>query len=104
MNISTPVSPDEKLHLLACAREGSTLMRAMSHEGRLLICCHLMEGERSVSELEALLDMRQSAVSQQLSRLRQDRIVDSRREGKTIWYRLTCPKARALMHAMYRIL
>jgi DNA-binding transcriptional ArsR family regulator len=101
MNVVSPVMPDIQAHLLECAREGSTLMRALSHEGRLLICCHLLTGERSVGELETLLRMRQSAVSQQLARLRQDGIVHARRDGKTIWYSLACPRARTLMSAMH---
>ena len=53
-----------------------------------MILCHLAEGERSVTELERLLEARQSAVSQQLARLRLEGLVDNRREGKTIYYRL----------------
>lgn len=64
------------------------LLKTLGHEGRLRIICHLAAGERSVSELEALLDMRQAAVSQQLSRLRLDGMVTSSRRGKAIIYRL----------------
>jgi ArsR family transcriptional regulator len=87
-------------HLLECAKDSAALMRALSHEGRLLICCHLLTGEKSVGELETLLGMRQSAVSQQLARLRQDRIVKARRDGKTIWYSLACAKAEAVMQTL----
>lgn len=100
MNVVSPVEPDMQAHLLECAKDGAILMRALSHEGRLLICCHLLSGERSVSELEELLGMRQSAVSQQLARLRQDRIVRARRDGKTIWYSLACTKAEAVMQTL----
>jgi ArsR family transcriptional regulator, virulence genes transcriptional regulator len=103
MNVVSPVEPDMQAHLLECARDGAILMRALSHEGRLLICCHLLGGERSVGELESLLGMRQSAVSQQLARLRQDGIVQARRDGKTIWYSLACPRARALMATMHSL-
>jgi ArsR family transcriptional regulator len=97
MNQLGPVTASDHSRMLACARESADLMRALSHEGRMLICCHLLAGERSVSELEDLLGMRQSAVSQQLARLRQDGIVAARRDGKTIWYTLACEKTVALM-------
>lgn len=65
------------------------LLKALGHEGRLRIICYLAAGERSVSELEELLGMRQAAVSQQLARLRLDGVVTSRRHGKAIIYRLS---------------
>ena len=64
----------------------ATLFKAMGHEGRLTILCHLAEGERSVTALETLLGQRQAAVSQQLARLRLEGMVSTRREGKTIFY------------------
>ncbi|MFO7856034.1 MAG: metalloregulator ArsR/SmtB family transcription factor [Paracoccaceae bacterium] len=70
------------------AEEATAFLKALAHEGRLMILCHLAEGERSVTELERLLAARQSAVSQQLARLRLEGLVDNRREGKTIYYRL----------------
>ena len=101
MNVVGPVTPAEQEYLLSCAKQGADLMRALSHEGRLLICCHLLTGERSVGELETLLEMRQSAVSQQLARLRQDGIVAARRDGKTIWYSLASGRAHALLAKMH---
>ena len=62
------------------------LFKAMGHEGRLSILCHLAEGERSVTALELLLGQRQAAVSQQLARLRLEGLVSTRRDGKTIFY------------------
>ncbi len=72
--------------LIRQAREASELMKALSHETRLVILCHLCDGEKSVSELETLLGMPQATVSQQLARLRLDRLVSSRRDGRTIYY------------------
>lgn len=68
------------------ATEASGFLKALSHEGRLMILCHLAAGERSVTELEALLGARQAAVSQQLARLRLEGLVTTRREGKAIFY------------------
>lgn len=70
----------------------SAFLKALSHEGRLMILFHLSDGERSVSELERSLGARQAAVSQQLARLRSDGLVASRRNGKTILYRINDPR------------
>jgi len=72
--------------LVEHARKTSELLKALSHESRLLILCLLSDGEKSVSELEELMSMPQAAVSQQLARLRFDRLVRTRREGRTIYY------------------
>ena len=79
------------------AAEAAAFLRAFGHEGRLLILCHLTHGERSVAELERLLSSRQPAVSQQLGRLRADGLVEPRREGKQIYYRIKDPKVRRLI-------
>jgi DNA-binding transcriptional ArsR family regulator len=85
------------------AAEAAALLKALSHEGRLMILCHLASGEKSVSELEALLDARQAAVSQQLARLRSEGLVEGRREGKTIFYTIRDPKAAAVVAIVYRL-
>jgi ArsR family transcriptional regulator len=79
---------DNGLHYPAA----SAFLKALSHEGRLMILFHLSDGERSVSELERRLGARQAAVSQQLARLRSDGLVASRRNGKTIIYRINDPR------------
>ena len=74
------------------AKSASCFLKAISHEGRLMILCHLVSGEKSVTELEDLILARQAAVSQQLSRLRLEGLVIPRRDGKTIYYRLVADK------------
>ena len=76
-------------------------LKAISHEGRLMILCHLVNGEKSVTELETLLSARQAAVSQQLGRLRLEGLVRPRREGKTIYYSLTDDKSRKIIGLVY---
>jgi ArsR family transcriptional regulator len=83
------------------AEAASNFLKAFSHEGRLLILCHLVKGERTVTELEELLSSRQAAVSQQLSRLRLEGIVKFRREGKSMYYSIDDPKAGALIKLLY---
>ena len=85
------------------ATEASNFLKAISHEGRLMILCHLVTGEKSVTELEQLLSVRQAAVSQQLSRLRLEGLVTPRRDGKTIYYRLTDDKPRRILETVYDI-
>jgi DNA-binding transcriptional ArsR family regulator len=79
-------------HLVPRAPEAAAFLKALSHEGRLMILCHLAVGERSVTELEHLLGSRQAAVSQQLARLRLEGLVTTRREGKAIYYAIQDPK------------
>ncbi|MEZ5884260.1 MAG: metalloregulator ArsR/SmtB family transcription factor [Paracoccaceae bacterium] len=83
------------------AQEASNLLKALAHEGRLMIMCHLASGEKSVTELEILLESRQAAVSQQLARLRLENIVTCRREGKAIYYSLRDPKAARIVELVY---
>ncbi|MQQ10698.1 metalloregulator ArsR/SmtB family transcription factor [Epibacterium sp. SM1979] len=83
------------------AQRASNFLKAISHEGRLMILCHLASGEKSVTELEELLSARQAAVSQQLSRLRLEGLVTPRRDGKTIYYRLTDDRPKQIMEVVY---
>ena len=82
------------------AREASDFLKALSHESRLLLLCALSEGECSVGQLENILGERQSTVSQQLARLRLDRLVSTRRDGKTIYYSLADENVRAILEAL----
>lgn len=89
----------DAMHKHAC--EAAEFLKAISHEGRLMILCHLTTGEKSVSELEELLSARQAAVSQQLSRLRLEGLVSPRREGKAIYYSLTDERAKRILSVVY---
>ncbi|MBK1634440.1 ArsR/SmtB family transcription factor [Rhodovulum adriaticum] len=83
------------------AETASSFLKALSHEGRLMILCHLSTGEKTVTELETLLSSRQAAVSQQLARLRLEGLVTFRREGKAIYYALADERARRMLDLMY---
>lgn len=83
------------------AETAANFLKAISHEGRLMILCHLTTGEKSVTELEDLLSARQAAVSQQLSRLRLEGLVKPRREGKAIYYSLTDDRPKQIMEVVY---
>jgi DNA-binding transcriptional ArsR family regulator len=87
--------------LRANSRKATALLKAMANERRLTILCHLAGGERSVGSIEAVLDLSQSALSQHLARLRADKLVLTRREGQTIYYRLASAEATAVMMALH---
>jgi len=87
--------------MMQSACDASHFLKAISHEGRLMTLCHLSTGEKSVTELETLLSARQAAVSQQLSRLRHEGLVAPRRDGKTIYYRLTDRRAIKILEVVY---
>lgn len=85
------------------ARQASDFLKALAHENRLLILGLIAARERSVTELENLLSLRQPAVSQQLARLRVDGLVRTRREGKAIYYSLASERVRRLMLVMHEM-
>lgn len=88
--------------MIANAREASEFLKALSHEARLVILCLLIEGEKSVTEIEQLLSLRQPTVSQQLARLRADDLVETRRDGKNIYYSLARTEVREIIEALHR--
>jgi ArsR family transcriptional regulator, virulence genes transcriptional regulator len=89
--------------MAANALRASDFLKALANPHRLLILCHLAEGEMSVGELEQLLKLRQPTLSQQLARLREDALVDTRRAGKMIYYRLASNDARRIIGLLYEL-
>ncbi len=87
--------------MIVQATAAASFLKALSHEGRLMILCHLSSGEKSVTELERLLSSRQAAVSQQLARLRLEGLVNSRRDGKAIYYSIQDPKVSRTIELVY---
>lgn len=88
--------------LAESSREASRFLKVFANENRLMILCILSEGEYSVTELEQLLAIRQPTLSQQLSRLREDKLVRTRRDGKSIYYSLNSNQVREVMDVIYR--
>ena len=99
--ITKDTTPTEFDVVVEKAKSASNFLKAISHEGRLMILCHLVSGEKSVTELEELISARQAAVSQQLSRLRLEGLVIPRRDGKTIYYRLADDKPKRVLEVIY---
>jgi DNA-binding transcriptional ArsR family regulator len=97
---SRDMSPELAI-MMQKARKASDFLKALAHENRLMILCLLAERERSVTELEAALELSQASVSQQLARLRHEGLVETRRDGRTIYYSLPDETTRRFMQAIY---
>ncbi len=85
----------------AAASQACRLMKVLANADRLLILCQLSQGEKRVGELEELLGIVQPTLSQQLTVLRDEGLVSTRREGKAIYYQLCSPQALAVMQVLY---
>jgi DNA-binding transcriptional ArsR family regulator len=83
------------------AADAAGLMKALGNESRLMILCMLADRERSVGELNETIPLSQSALSQQLARLRQQGIVRTRRESQTIFYSLADGPAEKIIHLLH---
>ena len=94
-----PAAADMREH----ASDAAGLMKALGNESRLMILCVLAEGERSVGELNTIIPLSQSALSQQLARLRQQGLVDTRRESQTIYYSLASGPADRVINLLHEI-
>lgn len=101
MTLTQPPAPPQEME--ANARNAAAYLKTLAHEGRLMILCHLGTGEKSVGELEVLLGIRQAAVSQMLARLREEGLVRTRREGKTIWYSLADDRTNQVIGLLYKL-
>ncbi|MGD0632873.1 MAG: metalloregulator ArsR/SmtB family transcription factor [Beijerinckiaceae bacterium] len=98
----TPAALD-MLQMRDSARSVTALLRALANEDRLLLLCQMAQGERSVGDLEAQLDIRQPTLSQQLGVLRAEGLVTTRREGKRIYYAVADPKVLTLLGTLYTL-
>lgn len=85
------------------ADQAGKLLKTLANPDRLLLLCQLSQGERSVGELEALLNIQQPTLSQQLAVLRREQLVDTRREGKQIFYCISSPQALAVINTLYQL-
>lgn len=85
------------------ARQATNILRLLANEDRLLLLCQLTHGERSVSELEEALDIRQPTLSQQLGVLRNEGLVNTRRDGKRMFYSVADPNVLQLLGFLYKL-
>ncbi|NDP59947.1 MAG: winged helix-turn-helix transcriptional regulator [Oxalobacteraceae bacterium] len=96
--MSAPPIPLDQLQ--ASAVQASALLKALSNPTRLLLLCQIGQGEYCVGELETLTGIRQPTLSQQLTILRAEALVSTRREGKQIYYRIASTQALAVMQVL----
>ncbi len=97
------LSPAELKAMQANAGEAVDVLRALSNETRLLVLCQLGRGEKSVGELNSLVGLSQSALSQHLAKLRAEGLVATRREAQTIFYRIADSRVTDLVAALHDI-
>jgi DNA-binding transcriptional ArsR family regulator len=105
LDISQPLSPAtgaiELNAMQASAAQACRFLKVLANPDRLMILCQLAQGERRVGELEELLGIVQPTLSQQLTVLREEQLVSTRREGKNIYYQFSSPPALAVMKVLY---
>lgn len=89
--------------MMASAEQASRFLKTLSNPNRLLILCILSQGERSVGELEELLKIRQPTLSQQLAILRDEALVETRRDGKQIFYKLASDETERVIGLLYEL-
>lgn len=94
------VDPDQ---MAQAADQASELLKSLANRHRLLILCQLTDGERSVGDLAEFLNLRDSTVSQHLSLLRRDGLVQARRDGQTIWYSIASAYARRVLETLFEL-
>jgi len=85
------------------ADRASSLMKTLGHKDRLMILCHLADGEKSVGQIAAILQISQSPLSQHLSRMRKEGLVETRREAQTIFYSLKSGEASRIVEVLYEL-
>ena len=95
------MSTPDLAELQTAAHEACGLLKVLSNPDRLMILCHLTLGEARVGELEEVLGIVQPTLSQQLTVLREEELVSTRRDGKNIYYSLASPQALAVLETLY---
>jgi ArsR family transcriptional regulator len=88
--------------LRASAEIATSLLKVMANSDRLMLLCQLSQGEKSVGELEEILEIKQPTLSQQLTVLRKAELVSTRREGKSIYYMISSASVLAIMNVLYQ--
>jgi DNA-binding transcriptional ArsR family regulator len=103
MNIRSPLAKPPLAVLEERAEEAAALLASMANAKRLLVLCHLVEGERSVGDLAAIAGLSQSALSQHLGKMRLQGLVRTRRDAQTIFYSLASDEVRTVLETLYGI-
>jgi DNA-binding transcriptional ArsR family regulator len=94
------IHPDNLTILRESADQATALMKVLANPDRLMLLCQLSQGEKSVSELESLTGIQQPTLSQQLTVLRENQVVHTRRDGKNIFYSAVSKPALAIIDVL----
>lgn len=98
------MTPDSA-HLEPLAEEATLLLKALAHPARMMICCQLRDREMSVGEIEAVLDIRQPRLSRELAKLREEGLVETRRQSKLVFYTLSSKgRVRSMVDAICAVM
>lgn len=100
--MNMPITKAELKKMQSSADEACNLMKVMANRDRMMLLCEIGQGEKCVSELEIALDLHQPSLSQQLTVLRKEGMVKTRREGKQIFYSLANQVAVSVMSLLYK--
>ncbi|WP_051304706.1 ArsR/SmtB family transcription factor [Chitinilyticum litopenaei] len=95
------MSPEQMALMRTAASQACALLKVLGNEDRLLLLCQMVDGEKCVSDFEALLGIRQPTLSQQLGVLRNEGLVNTRRDGKRIYYSIASAEARQVLELLY---
>lgn len=99
----TTTKQNDLLKLEAAAEEAAKLLKVLSNSNRLLLLCQMTQGEFSVRELEVMTGIAQPTLSQQLTVLRDEQLVSTRRDGKKIFYNIVSKEALAVLQVLYQL-
>lgn len=97
------MKPIDLQALQAAALQACGLLKVLSNPDRLLLLCQMTQGEYCVSELEELTGVQQPTLSQQLAVLRDEQLVNTRRDGKQIYYAIASKEAMAILQVLYEL-
>ncbi len=100
---ATTLDPADAQRLHQSAESACQLLKALANTDRLMLLCQLAQGELNVGELEACTGIAQPTLSQQLAVLRREELVETRREGKQVYYRIASHQALAVIETLYRL-
>lgn len=100
--VKIDISNASLIALEARAEEATIVLGAMANAKRLIVMCNLLEGEKSVNQLAEIVGLSPAALSQHLGKLRALRLVETRRDGQIIYYRLASQAVREILQTLYR--
>ena len=101
--MKSSIEPPPIADMESKAEQAARLLATLAHGKRLMALCHLLQGEKSVGQLAALAGLSPTALSQHLARMRDLGLVETRREGQSIFYRLASPEVVAILETLYRL-